>query len=145
MALYHLIYRSKARTRPNDAELTALLQQCRENNTPKQISGILLYGHGIFVQLLEGDDECVKDLYYNHIALDPRHYDMKVLREGGISRRLYTNWSMAFRVYEPDRFLSSPGFVDPDQPSIYGRSLLSPLLTMEAMEALSLDVQRRGD
>ena len=144
MALYQLIYRSKARTRPSDVALAELLQQCREKNTPKNISGILLYGYGMFIQLLEGDDELVRELYYQHIANDPRHYDMKVLSEGFVNNRLFQNWSMAFRAYEPDRFLSQPGFVDPDTPSVYGRSLLSPLMTMEAMEMLSMDVQQRN-
>ncbi len=140
MALYQLIYRSKARIRPSDVALSALLQQCREKNTPKNITGILLYGYGMFIQLLEGDDELVRELYYEHIANDPRHYDMKVLQEGFVPKRLFQDWSMAFRTHEPQRYLSQPGFVDPDTPSVYGRRLLSPLMTMEAMEMLSAEV-----
>jgi hypothetical protein len=65
---------------------------------------------------------------------------MKVLQEGFVPKRLFQDWSMAFRTHEPQRYLSQPGFVDPDTPSVYGRRLLSPLMTMEAMEMLSAEV-----
>ena len=125
-----------------DEDLNALLEVARRNNAQKGISGILLHGYGFFIQLLEGDADVVLDLYYNHICQDTRHQTPKVLQEGEASSRLYSDWAMAFRPFEPNRFLIQPGYVDPDQPSIYGRDLLSPLQTLEIMETVSLHIQQ---
>lgn len=125
-----------------DEDLNALLDVARRNNAQKGISGILLHGYGFFIQLLEGDTDIVQDLFYNHICLDTRHHSLKVLQEGEAGRRLYSDWAMAFRPFEPNKFLIQPGYVNPDQPSIYGRDLLSPLQTLEIMETLSRYMQQ---
>ncbi|MEY3249652.1 MAG: hypothetical protein RL742_1695 [Bacteroidota bacterium] len=126
-----------------DDSLLSLLEVARVNNAQKGISGILLYGYGFFIQLLEGDLNLVRDLYYNRICLDTRHNNLKILHEGEASYRLYENWAMAFRPFEPNRFLIQPAYVDPDQPSVYGRDLLSPLRSLEIMEALSIQMQKK--
>jgi hypothetical protein len=64
-----------------DDSLLSLLERARKNNAQRGISGILLHGYGFFIQLLEGDAELVRDLYYNHICLDTRHNNLKVLHE----------------------------------------------------------------
>jgi len=143
MALYRLIYRSSAAAPMTDDSLLSLLEFARKNNAQKGISGILLHGYGFFIQLLEGDSDLVRDLYYNHICLDARHQNLKVLHEGEASYRLYEKWAMAFRPFDPNRFLIQPAYVDPDQPSVYGRDLLSPLRSLEIMEALSRQMQKK--
>lgn len=143
MVLYRLIYRSSAAVPMTDDSLLSLLERARKNNAQRGISGILLHGYGFFIQLLEGDAELVRDLYYNHICLDTRHNNLKVLHEGEATNRLYSDWAMAFRPFEPNRFLIQPAYIDPDQPSVYGRDLLSPLRTLEIMEALSRQMQKK--
>lgn len=143
MALYKLIYRSQEALPFNDEALTRLLMECRLKNSEKNISGILLYGYGFFIQMLEGEEQDVRSLFFEKILHDPRHTGVKILNEGPSYKRLYPTWSMAFRPYDPEAVLDVQGYVNPDKQSIYGRNLLSPLKTLEAMELLSMEVNNR--
>lgn len=143
MALYNLIYRSQAAFPFSDEVLTGLLMECRMKNSQKNISGILLYGYGFFIQMLEGDKHDVRSLFFEKIMHDTRHNAVKILSEGPSYKRLYPEWSMAFRPYDPEALLDVVGYVDPDKQSVYGRNLLSPLKTLEAMEMLSMEVNNR--
>jgi Sensors of blue-light using FAD len=143
MALYHLVYRSRAVAPFPDDMLVELLKEARKHNQEKHISGILLYGYGSFIQLLEGDDDVIRDLYYNHIFYDPRHCDLKILQESYPSKRLFSKWAMAFRPLDKNRIGFLAGFVDPDIESEYGRNLLAPLRLTDAIESLARDVEQR--
>jgi hypothetical protein len=144
MALYHLIYQSKA-TRPfSDVELKHLLETAREYNEQHGITGLLLYGHGYFIQLLEGDDDVVQSLYYNCIAPNPGHHSLKILREGKIEQRLFYRWAMAFRPMDKDNFQSVKDYVNPDGESEYGRNLLAPFPLLQGLEFFILQMNRKG-
>ncbi len=143
MALYQLIYQSKATKKLTDADLAQLLEKARVFNQQYQISGILLYGHGSFLQMLEGDDDVVRALYYLRIANDPLHTNVRVLKEGEVPNRLFDRWAMAFRPLDSNLFADIRGYVNPDTESEYGRNLLAPLVTMEAFEVLSLEMKRK--
>lgn len=145
MPLYTLIYRSQVTFPLNDEALTHLLKECRQKNSQKNITGILLYGYGFFIQMLEGEEHAVRSLFYDKILIDTRHNRAKVLNEGPALRRLYSEWAMAFHPYDPEAMLGIKGYVDPDQQSVFGRNLLSPLKTLEAMELLSMDVNNRNN
>lgn len=143
MALYHLVYQSKVIHPFSDAELAVLLEKAREFNAQYNVTGLLMYGYGSFLQLLEGDDDVIKSLYYLRISTDPRHYSTRVLREGPAEKRLFERWAMAFRPIDATLFKDVNGFVHPDVESEYGRNLLAPLATMQALEMLSIDLKRK--
>ncbi len=144
MALYQLIYRSKASQPFTQEELVALLGTARTFNTERDITGILLYGYNHFIQLLEGDDEVVRELYFHRIYRDPRHHSLKILQEGFVKKRLFSQWAMTFQHFDPQRAQYLAGFIDPDEQSEYGRNLLGPLQITDAMEMLSLDLNGKG-
>jgi hypothetical protein len=77
-------------------ELLALLQQCLANNSASEVTGLLLYGNGTFLQTLEGPVEIV-DRLYEQIAADPRHTNVKCLYRKTTDRREYSDWSMGFK------------------------------------------------
>ncbi len=145
MALLHLIYQSRANSPFDDSSVLKLLESSRGFNSAHDISGILLYGYGTFLQMLEGDDDLLRALYYEKISTDPRHHSLKVLKEDYVKKRLFAQWAMAFRPLNKTMMKGIPGYVDPDTPSAYGRSLLAPLRTIELMEHLSMEVKRRGE
>ena len=76
--------------------LLALLQQSRDNNADRGITGMLLYGNGTFLQVLEGDERAV-DTLIAEIKKDPRHTNLKMLHRRTIERRQYSDWSMGFK------------------------------------------------
>jgi hypothetical protein len=43
----------------DDDELQNILSLSRKNNQMKNVTGVLLYGNGQFIQLLEGDRDLV--------------------------------------------------------------------------------------
>ena len=99
MGLYHLIYQSQALVPFTDPELTALLHQSRVHNRQVHVTGLLLHTpDGRFLQILEGEDADVRQLYYQHILSDPRHHQCQVLGEGNCAERSFADWSMGFRV-----------------------------------------------
>lgn len=52
--MYHLIYTSYAIEPFDEAKLIELLKKARENNRLLDITGMLLYVNGKFMQVLEG-------------------------------------------------------------------------------------------
>ncbi|GAB2873301.1 BLUF domain-containing protein [Hymenobacter ruber] len=119
MSLYQLIYQSQSLVPFDTPELTALLIQCRANNLREDITGLLLYTpDGRFLQVLEGTPEAVRRLYYQHIAVDPRHFSCRVLSEGPCRHRAFSNWRMGFRVAQPQHMRTLLGYVPPDSPAL---------------------------
>lgn len=99
MGFYYLIYQSRAIAPFTDVELTALLQQARTHNRQVHITGLLLHAsEGRFLQILEGEEADVRQLYYEHILSDPRHYQCQVLGEGSCAERSFADWNMGFRL-----------------------------------------------
>ena len=107
--LYSLVYVSSAVTLFSSAELVALLDQSRANNTRLGISGMLLYKDGNTMQLLEGERDTVLALY-GRIAADPRHHGLLRLLEGPTDTRQFADWSMAFRDLSAPDAHEIPGY-----------------------------------
>ena len=99
MGLYHLTYLSQSLVPFSVSELTALLLQSRAHNRQMHITGLLLHTpDGRFLQILEGDEADVRQLYYQHILSDPRHCECQVLEEGSCAERSFADWNMGFRI-----------------------------------------------
>lgn len=93
--LYSLVYRSRARYDFTDAALNALLQKARLRNQQARLSGLLIYCEEQFLQVLEGTEPALSDLYAR-IQADPRHHHVRTLAYGPIRRRAFPDWRMAF-------------------------------------------------
>ena len=103
MGLYHLIYQSRALVPFAAPELAVLLDRARAWNRQIHVTGLLLHSpDGRFLQILEGEDADVRQLYYQHILSDPRHYQCQVLGEGSCAERSFADWSMGFQVATPE-------------------------------------------
>jgi hypothetical protein len=96
VSLISLVYVS-FETRPMTAQdITDILTTARKFNTEQDITGMLLYRTGYFIQALEGEEDRVKALYQK-IARDPRHRNVLMIYNGSITERSFTNWSMGFK------------------------------------------------
>lgn len=92
--VHQVLYHSHAAGQPSEAELADLLLEARRYNASQGITGLLLYSDGRYVQVLEGGESAVEDLYAR-IQHDPRHTQV-VTRSRGRSPRRFAEWSMAF-------------------------------------------------
>jgi hypothetical protein len=109
MALIHWIYAS-AETAPfSPADLSELLQKARANNEGHEITGLLLYHQGSFLQVLEGEEDQVAAVV-GRIERDQRHERLRLLYRGEIEQRSFGEWRMGF--CKPARAEEIPGFVD---------------------------------
>lgn len=72
-----------------------ILMTSREYNSQKNITGCLLFSNNIFLQLLEGKKEDVKNLYHS-IKKDKRHSNITLLIEQEVNERMFPDWSLAF-------------------------------------------------
>lgn len=94
--MVRLIYVSSATKDMSEEDLIKLLEQSREKNKIKNLTGMLLYAGGNFFQVLEGSKSDVDGLY-SVIIQDERHTDCVLIDESDIEERAFGNWSMGFR------------------------------------------------
>jgi hypothetical protein len=109
MSLIELIYVSTATHGLSDQELRQILDASVRNNSPHNITGMLLYSAGSFMQVLEGTEADV-DASRAIIGKDPRHQDIIELSRTQVPARAFIQWSMGFRVLTAQDAKSWPGF-----------------------------------
>jgi hypothetical protein len=109
--IYSLVYVSSAVELFTNDELEALLDKSRKNNHARDVTGMLLYKDGNFMQFLEGPRENVTALS-EKIGADPRHRGMMVLLEEEKPERQFSEWSMGFKKYKSGEKIEIPGYTD---------------------------------
>ena len=72
---------------------------------------MLLYDNATYMQVLEGSEEDVHDIY-NSILDDPRNTGNVILVEEEISQRDFPDWSMGFKNLTSCSPAELPGFQD---------------------------------
>lgn len=92
---FRLIYSSEATGDMSRPELEKMLAQSRARNTMRDVTGVLVFVDGVFLQILEGERDAV-DALMEKIARDPRHRGVKVFHEEETARRTFGSWRMAF-------------------------------------------------
>jgi len=110
--MHHLIYLSWATPSFSDDQLQELLLEARNHNTQFGITGLLLYGNGCFVQVLEGERDAIHSLY-EQIKCDPRHRDVTTYADKTIAQRAFADWAMAFHRPTPQQFTDLIGYLEP--------------------------------
>ena len=104
-------YISAARSPLSTDDLARLLDDCRDYNAEHDITGMLLYSHETFVQILEGEEAEI-DALLKRIKKDARHGDIRMLDRKPIAEREYARWSMGFRRLADTEFRNIPGLED---------------------------------
>ncbi|SMF73781.1 Sensors of blue-light using FAD [Pseudobacteriovorax antillogorgiicola] len=94
--IYNLAYYSTPRDGLNDEDIAAILKVARKYNKKNDISGILIYENNLFLQILEGEKDRVKDLF-DRIRKDPRHHNIQPYVQSLASDRIFRDWSMAYK------------------------------------------------
>jgi len=133
---YSIVYISDAIANFGEADLLKLLKQARGFNERAGITGVLMYGGGRFVQVLEGCPAAVRCLYAR-IEADPRHGRLEVLANGLVERRDFSGWHMSFAPPPAGNFRDIAGYLTPPQlvlasAGAAAQPLLSEFLTASA-------------
>ncbi len=90
-----LVYYSISNIEATSKNMADILVQSRQLNSKKNITGCLLYHDKIFLQLLEGEKEVIKNLFKT-IKKDKRHSNVTLIMEEELEERMFPSWSMAF-------------------------------------------------
>jgi hypothetical protein len=92
--LYQVVYCSRAAQGIDEAAVAGIVASSKRHNPARAITGLLVYGSGVFFQWLEGPRAEVTQL----MALlhdDPRHHDIVPLSESEeVRERLFPAWDM---------------------------------------------------
>lgn len=112
MALISLIYVSVATNRKMSGdELKEILLKARENNQKRDITGMLLFRNGFFMQALEGEEDEVMEIF-DTVSEDTRHRKLLIIHKNKIGKRNFSDWSMGFNVIDDETLKSLEGFND---------------------------------
>jgi hypothetical protein len=107
----HLVYVSRARPRFMAEQLQDLLARSRASNVKAGITGMLLHKDSRFMQVLEGEETAVVDLY-RRIAVDPRHCEVVPLLREPLAARQFADWFMGFSNLDEPGMVGRPGYLD---------------------------------
>ena len=93
-SIHHIVYCSKAAHHMDKEALKKIIATAKHHNPRFGITGLLVFGSGIFFQWLEGPKDNVTSLY-KMISADLRHSDVVLLtKEDETRERLFPNWDM---------------------------------------------------
>jgi hypothetical protein len=111
-----LIYTSDATDGLTDADLTDILEAARRNNAQLGLTGMLLFGRGHFIQVLEGADHAVEAMMAR-IGSDSRTAHVRRLMSRQVESREFADWSMGFHRLSDADWIDHPAvnhfFADP--------------------------------
>ena len=92
--LYNVVYCSRASAGVDDAAVARIIDTSRRHNRERSITGLLVFGSGIFFQWLEGPREQVMQLMAL-LKTDSRHREVVPLSESEeVRERLFSDWDM---------------------------------------------------
>ena len=92
---FQLTYKSEPFPWITIVDINEILQVAREFNAAESITGCLIYSKNLFVQILEGNEEIIKELY-GRIQADKRHYNVQLLLTEDVEQRIFSDWAMAY-------------------------------------------------
>lgn len=130
--VHHLLYRSQAVAPMSDAELAALVDQSQVWNDQHNITGLLCYSKGHFVQVLEGAATDVHALY-DRIRRDKRHHHVQTLSDYATDKRWFADWRMAFVNIETYEFYWLLGYLDAK-----GHNVVKPQIPIDSPHITTL-------
>ena len=97
--MLRLTYRSRPTVPFLREEVVALVRDARQRNEKDGITGLLVYDHQSFFQILEGEADAV-EACFARIQRDPRHQEIDVMGRQDIDRRAFGSWRMGSMLYE---------------------------------------------
>lgn len=95
MDLYQLVYISRITSAglSNPSTLNDISEVAIEHNQANNITGILCYGNGCFLQCVEGSEQVLTNLK-NRLLVDDRHKELEILDFSDITARRFSGWSL---------------------------------------------------
>jgi hypothetical protein len=130
--MYFLAYVSTASPKLDEDALIDILIDSRRRNSQKSITGMLLHVEGKIIQIFEGEEHDVIQLF-SKIEQDRRHYSIIKIAEGPIEDRNFNGWSMGFKSTSYEELGKFTGF-----PNITNETFMSSEIEDEGHEGVKI-------
>jgi hypothetical protein len=104
-----IVYSSTAERSFDDVDLAQLLAQSRTTNEAHGLTGLLVHREGRFLQLIEGEEDDVRERMAAILA-DDRHGRIATLMEEHITERQFPAWTMGMARYDARVAERIPGY-----------------------------------
>jgi hypothetical protein len=101
--MFRLLYISQAAPGITEEQVQDILKAAQRNNPAAGLTGVLVRGGGLFMQVLEGPEKAVLRQYVK-ILDDRRHSDSRIIYISPASDRIFEKWSMGFIESDPLQF-----------------------------------------
>ena len=110
--IHNLLYISEISDFANQPnELLSIGRKSRYNNLKKEITGILIKIDNVFIQLLEGNERAVTELF-DKISKDSRHKNLSILVSNAVHERCCQKWEMAILNLDNKKTLEQIGYTN---------------------------------
>jgi hypothetical protein len=76
-------------------DINKLVLNANDHNSKNDLAGVLLFRGGIFLQLIEGDEKKLNELF-EKIKTDSRHSNLVEIFNIPCKIRVFENWSMGY-------------------------------------------------
>ena len=101
--MIRILYTSQPTPAMSEQQVQLILESSRRNNPALGITGVLIHGGGLFMQVLEGPDNSTLRMYTT-IAEDRRHGDCQIVHISPANERIFQKWSMGVIRSDPLQF-----------------------------------------
>jgi hypothetical protein len=102
-SMIRLLYISQAAPGTTEEQVQDILKAAQRNNPAAGLTGVLVRGGGLFMQVLEGPEHAVLRQYVK-ILDDRRHSDCRILHISPANDRIFEQWSMGVIDSDPLQF-----------------------------------------
>ena len=106
----NIVYVSTSVKLMHENQLMDILHNSRQHNAALNISGVLLYSEGTFIQVLEGRDGVI-DALYSRIQADQRHTNVIKIIDEPITEKSFAQWLMGFSVTDVEKTSKLVGYL----------------------------------
>jgi hypothetical protein len=93
--MFELIYCSNIRPNVEHSQINDILKESLLFNEANDITGCLIFYNNEFIQILEGEEKVILELY-GRIQTDSRHHNVTLLVKSNKKERSFKDWNMAF-------------------------------------------------
>lgn len=107
MGLHKIVYVSHASPTLDAGDLQDILRSSVAHNDADGLTGFLMHGHGLFLQVLEGEAAAVQATM-DRIRRDTRHSRIQELVDEPVGHREFARWAMGFKDLGRDDLAREP-------------------------------------
>lgn len=106
--LKQIIYTSQPVDRITYKQIETINRLSVEYNEMYDITGLLLFTGKKFIQILEGQDKYLKQLFEEKITTCELHHSLEIICDCSILHKSFSTWSMNYFVLEEAFFEADP-------------------------------------